>query len=94
MDKDRTDSAETSSAEQSAGTSSAASNVAGLQQPMLNRQSFNMTKVSLQHLNTSIIREVLTTLTPEAIAKVISSATTVIGLHISSFLVSNHAIII
>ena len=48
---------------------------------MMNQQSFNMTKVSLQHLKTSIIREVATpllfaTLTPEAIAKAISSATT------------------
>ena len=64
MDKDRTDSAETSSAELSAGTSSAASNVAGLQQPILNQQSFNTTEVSLQHLKTSIIREVLAALTP------------------------------
>ena len=76
MDKDRTDSAETTPAEQSASTSSAASNVSGLQQQMLNQQSFNTTEVSLQHLKTSIIREVLATLTPEAIPKAIGSATT------------------
>ena len=43
---------------------------------MLSQQSFNTTEVSLQHLKTSIIREVLATFTPEAIAKAISSATT------------------